>query len=231
MLVQYGGGILDARGSVGGQVHSRNRYGSYVRARTTPVNPNSSRQQSVRSYITAVVSRWREVLSSAQREAWEVYAANIAMVNKLGQTIKLTGFNHYVRSNTARMQMGLTVIDEGPTELSLPPGDVAFGATASELTSELSVTFDDEAAWVDTAGAGMSIKTTLPVGEGRSYLKGPTRYCGAIIGDDMDPETSPVAKFPAFSFAQGQKFSVIGRIATADGRLSSEFSTAVTVGA
>ncbi|GAI27992.1 unnamed protein product, partial [marine sediment metagenome] len=55
-LVQYGGGVLDARGSIGGQVHSKNRFGSYIRARTTPVNPQTNRQDAVRVAVSSLSS-------------------------------------------------------------------------------------------------------------------------------------------------------------------------------
>lgn len=55
-LVQFGGGILDARGSIGGQVFSKNRFGNYMRARITPVNPNSARQAVVRAIVQALAA-------------------------------------------------------------------------------------------------------------------------------------------------------------------------------
>ena len=97
-LVQYGGGVLDARGSIGGQVHSKNRFGNYIRARTTPVNPQSTRQNFVRNIVQYLSQRWSNTLTQLQRDGWEVYAAAITRANKLGAQIKLTGFNHYINS-------------------------------------------------------------------------------------------------------------------------------------
>ena len=109
MLVQYGGGVLDARGSIGGQTASRNRFGNYLRARTTPVNPRSSKQNKVRAVVQYLAQYWSNTLTQAQRDGWEVYAAAITRTNKLGAQIKLTGFNHFIRSNTPLLQSDKTI--------------------------------------------------------------------------------------------------------------------------
>jgi len=36
--IKFGGGVVDARGSLAGNVFSRNKSGAYMRARVTPVN-------------------------------------------------------------------------------------------------------------------------------------------------------------------------------------------------
>ena len=50
-LVQYGGGIVDARGSIGGNTFSKCAGGHYMRARTKPVNPKSALQQTRRANV------------------------------------------------------------------------------------------------------------------------------------------------------------------------------------
>ncbi|GAH66828.1 unnamed protein product, partial [marine sediment metagenome] len=119
-LVKYGGGIIQMSGSIAGNTHARNRYGNYVRARTKPVNPNSARQIKIRAVIAELTERWLNTLTDNQRTAWATYAAAIAMKNKLGETIHLSGFNHYIRSNAGYLDAVAQYFDDGPEELTLP---------------------------------------------------------------------------------------------------------------
>ena len=91
-LVQFGGGVMDIRGSIGGQVFSKNRFGNYIRARITPVDPKSAGQTFMRTVMAGNAIKWHDALTQANRDAWEVYANSIVTTNKLGAAIKLTGF-------------------------------------------------------------------------------------------------------------------------------------------
>ena len=222
-LVQYGGGILDARGSIGGQVHSRNRYGSYIRARTTPVNPQSTRQNKIRSVIQALSQRWSNTLTQAQRDAWEVYAAAITRANKLGAQIKLTGFNMFVRSNAPRGQSDDGIVDAGPTTLTLPTSDPIFACEVDETAQQISVTFDPLLAWNIIDDGFMYISMSIPKATGTNFIGGPFRLAGAIDGDTASPPTSPQLLSVPFPVAEGQAVVCKARISEVDGRLSDFF--------
>lgn len=230
-LVQFGGGVLDARGSVGAQVFSRNRFGNYIRARTTPVNPQSDRQSLVRNIMQTVSEYWSASLTAAQRAAWETFAAAITRVNKLGETITLTGFNHFVRSNTAVVLAGDAIVAAGPTTLSLPGSDPAFAVTASEATQQVSVTFNNGLAWANEDDAHMLIYMSEPKNTGNQYIGGPFRYAGKIDGNSAAPPASPAAIAVPFPVAEDQEIAVRARILRADGRLSDFFRDQVSVGA
>ena len=118
--VKYGGGIIQMSGSIAGNTFARNRFGNYVRARTKPVNPNSDRQVAARARVSFLSEYWASDLSAVNRGLWDTYAAAVAMKNKLGESIKLTGFNHFIRTNAVRMGVALPVLEPGPTILSLP---------------------------------------------------------------------------------------------------------------
>jgi len=223
MLVQYGGGVLDARGSVGGQTHSRNRFGNYVRSRTTPVNPQSSRQNLIRAAVAALAPQWSNVLSQAQRDSWEVYGDAITRTNKLGQQIKLTGFNMFVRSNTIRLQSADSVILPGPTTLTLPGADPVFEVEVDEANQELSVTFDPLLAWNQDDDGFMYVFMSQPKAAGVTFIGGPFRLAGAIDGDTASPPTSPQILPAPFPVAEGQQISCRARISELDGRLSDLF--------
>ena len=156
-LVKYGGGIIQMSGSLAGNTFARNAYGNYVRAKTKPVNPNTPGQVLARSAVTFLVDRWAAVLTAAQRTAWQTYADAVNMKNKLGETIQLSGFNHYIRSNAILQQQGKTLVDAGPTTLSLPEKDTTFAGAASEATQLITVTFDDTFDYIDEDDAFMFV--------------------------------------------------------------------------
>ncbi len=110
-LVKFGGGVVGMAGSIAGNTFARNRSGSYVRAKTKPINPRSSAQSLARTTLATLTYRWSQILTAAQRTAWNLYASSVAMKNKLGETIFLSGFNHYIRSNAFLMARGETVVD------------------------------------------------------------------------------------------------------------------------
>ena len=228
-LVQYGGGVLDARGSIGGQVHSRNRYGSYIRARTTPVNPQSDRQNIIRAIIQFLSQAWSNVLTQLQRDSWEVYADAITRQNKLGQQIKLTGFNHFIRSNSVRSQTSLATVPAGPTTLSLPPADPTFACTVDEAAQQISVVFNAALDWNTQDGGGLIVSMSEPKASGTNYIGGPMRVAGVIAGIDPGGVASPQVIAVPFPVAEGQEVVCSARITELDGRLSDPFRSQSSV--
>lgn len=229
MLVKFGGGILDASGSLGGNTFARNRYGNYVRSRVGPVNPNTSRQQYVRNLMGSLVEDWSVTLTQAQRDAWNVYANAIPWVNALGETVRLSGFNHFIRSNMAIIQAGGSLVADGPTTLTLPASDEEFVCTISEATQLISVAFDADRAWCDEDDAFMTVAMSIPNGAGREFLEQQLRYAGSIAGDSTTPPTSPQTIACPFPCAEDQKLYCQGRIIRADGRVSMPFLDTLTV--
>ena len=51
--IKFGMMMTDASGKLGGQVFSKNRGGSYVRTKSTPVNRQSSAQMNVRGIFVS----------------------------------------------------------------------------------------------------------------------------------------------------------------------------------
>jgi len=222
-LVRYGGGILVMSGSIGGQTHSHNRYGAYIRARTTPVNPQSARQNKIRAVIQLLAQYWSNTLTQAQRDAWEVYAAAITRSNALGAQIKLTGFNHFIRSNSARQNLDDSIIAPGPTTLTLPIADPTFVCEVDEAGQEIAVTFDDTADWCTQAAGEMYVSMSIPKAAGTNFIGGPFRVAGAIDGINPGGVASPQVIAVPFPVAEGQALVCSARISEDDGRLSDPF--------
>lgn len=223
MLVKFGPAIADARGKIGGLVFSKNRYGSYARTWKKPVNPNSAAQQKVRADMGALVSAWSIDLTQLQRDAWAVYAAAITFVNSLGETITLTGYNQYIRSNIARLNNGMTRISDGPVVLLLPPTDSDFDVSLSEASQQITVTFDDTADWCTENSARMAIHQGIPQNSARQFFGGRVRRCGEILGNSGSPPSSPQTVDVTFPIAADQKDWITGKVLRSDGRLSPNF--------
>jgi hypothetical protein len=116
----YGGGILDVRGSIGGQVHSRNTYGNYIRRKVAPVQPRTARQLEVRQLFAELSRRFSTILSDEQQEAWRQAAANTQVKDAFGDSIALTGINLYTRLNSLRLLMEQPPLDEPPPIQAVP---------------------------------------------------------------------------------------------------------------
>lgn len=218
-LVKYGGGIVQMSGSLAGQTHARNRFGNYIRSRTKPVNPQTDRQNNARDIVAFLAEYWHSTLEDAERTAWATYAAAVAMKNRLGETVYLTGFNHFIRSNSVRLLMGLAVVEPGPTVLALPETDTTFAASGSEATDLISFTFDTGLPWYTDAGAQMALFQGQPQLFTRNFFKGPWRFVGAL--DGVSP--SPTTRAAAFTLTEDQRIWCYGRICRSDGRLSEPF--------
>lgn len=231
-LVKYGGGIIQASGSIAGVVHARNRFGNYIRPRTKPVNPRSDRQSAARTIIQDLTDYWNsDAISDAERAAWGTYAASIAMKNRLGESVRLTGFNMFIRSNASRMAVGGSIIEAGPTDISLPGADPTIAMTANAGTGLLTIAFDDTQDWCKENGGFLSVSMGQPQLATRNYFGGPFRNAGGILGNTGSPITSPQTLVAPFTLVNGQKVFAFARLIRADGRVSNPFNFPVlTVG-
>lgn len=223
-LIKYGGGIVQMSGSIAGNTHARNRFGNYMRSRTKPVNPKSSRQMAARILIMFLSEQWRESpMTDAIRTAWGVYANSVNWNNALGETVLLTGFNHFIRSNAARMTAGGALVTAAPTDLGLPPGDPTFACSGSEATNLISVVFDTGFDWVDEDDAWFSVEMGSPQNPTRNFFGGPWRFGGSEEGDSVTPPTSPFTFTAPFTLIEGQKVWCRASIIRADARVSTRF--------
>ncbi|MCK5292688.1 MAG: hypothetical protein KAR39_11820 [Thermoplasmata archaeon] len=72
------------RGSTGGLTYTANQFHQIVvRARTAPVNPNTTNQTTIRSAFNVASQAWK-VMATPIREAWAEYAASLTYEGPLG---------------------------------------------------------------------------------------------------------------------------------------------------
>ena len=215
-------------GKQGGIVWSHNAGGPYVRSRSIPVNPNTDRQVAVRNGVRALSIAWDLTLTQVQRDAWDLYAANVSWTNRLGQVITLTGLNHYVRSNTFRLVSGIARIDAAPVIFDLATAEGALSATGSEATQDLTIDGDPAGLWIGEASAWQAYYMGRPQNASRKFYGGPWRLLTVVPG--AGPPPFPVVIAAQFPFADGQRIWLRSRVARGDGRLS-EFAQVNFLGA
>ena len=90
--------IGEMSGKSGCVVAAHNRFGSYLRVRTIPVNPNTATQQNARNNLTAI-SRACKNATSEQKAAWNAAASTHTLVDRLGRSYVPTGFQYFVSCN------------------------------------------------------------------------------------------------------------------------------------
>lgn len=221
-LVKFGAGVVQMSGSIAGTCFARNSAGNYARARTKPVNPSSSLQVARRTTMAYWTEYWHETLSAANRTGWASYASYVSMKNRLGESIKLSGFNHFVRVNTFRHTIGQSACPNAPTVLSLPDQDPSFAITASVATQLITVAFNDTLPWGDIVASAMGVFMGRPQLVTRNFFKGPWQYGGSIAGNAVSPQTFAAPML----LVLGQRIWCYARIATGptDSRLSEKFT-------
>lgn len=172
--------IINAKGTMsgkeGGIVYSHNRYGSYTRQRIIPTNPASSFQNAVRAAFEALANYWTNTLTPAERAAWDTYAANVTMTNRLSLAINITGMSMFVRNNTPRLLLGLSVKAAAPTTFTLGAiHQPAVGAIVVGPPSTVSITPNVTDDWyLNAAGRGY-VLFSRPQDPSINFCKGPFR--------------------------------------------------------
>lgn len=227
-LFSAGPGVSEIRGSSNGVTFSRNRFGMYIRQRSVPVNPQSSRQAVVRGYFNDLATRYRDTLSPAQRSQWQLYAENTSWLNKLGQQIYLTGQNQYIRSNSIALVGDVSLYDDAPSEFGIPAQETLWTPTASEATQEISIAYTFAA---DEDDQVFAFYMGRPRSASRNYYGGPWRHIGNVIGDSTTPPASPAPFDVAYPIQEGQLVTVYCRRLDTDGRLTQPFRQDLTVAA
>lgn len=207
-------------GSIGGITASHNLGGSYFRNRVIPTNPNTPQQQTIRSLVGQLTSLWLNTLTAAQRLAWETYAANVPLLNVLGEPINVTGLNMYVRSNVPRVQAGATRIDAGPTTFNLGDFTPITVVNATEAGQTFDVGFEAADDWAGEDDAHLLVYASRGQNASINYFKGPYRFAESVDGDSATPPTSPATMAAPFAFVAGQRLFFRGQVSRADGRLS-----------
>lgn len=239
---------LIVSGSMSGVTGSHNKGGQYFRQRSVPTNPNTARQQTVRSVFGAAVQSWSDSLSEPARESWRGYAEQVEVTDSLGLTKQLSGQQWYVGMATLIGQINafdllqsgnLPDFDSSAPAVAntgAPPGVVTtatLDATTPPGLLTLTGSMEDESPVAGT----VILFIGPPVTPGTRFYKGPYQLATidtiaqgvnqwTAVADMGDPEewATDIVPTPA---TIGAFFPIRVRILYEDGRLSQEFRTLV----
>jgi len=174
--------VADIRNKLNGSVFSKNRYGSYVRTKVTPVNPQTSAQQNTRNNLATNSQGWRD-LTESQRQGWISGAANFPFTDIFGNSKILSGSALYVKLNNNLVASGFPAISDCPSPVAIPA--LALGSfTADESTGVVSLAFTDTPVPADFS---LAIQTTGNVGAGKSFVKNLFRQVAYIAAAGASP--------------------------------------------
>jgi len=103
--VAFGGGVSQASGKIGGTVFSRNKGGAYFKNWVNPTNPQTQKQTDQRAALAQKSAAWRTI-TQEQRSAWGSWANDNPVLDRLGNSIVLTGAQAYIKININRTNAG-----------------------------------------------------------------------------------------------------------------------------
>ncbi len=114
--IRLGPTVIGISGTIGGVIFAQNTSGPYARAYSRGSNPRTVKQTSQRSTTAIISAEWKN-LTPAQQDAWDVWADLPAqiLVNSLGETYFITGFNWYVTINVRLLNIFRTLLVLPPT--------------------------------------------------------------------------------------------------------------------
>jgi len=212
--VKLGPMVVEARGKIGGSVFSRNKGGGYVRAYANPTNPQSGRQQIVRGYMATLQAYWRDTCTADERDGWESLAAETDFSNRVGDQIRISGLNLFLRTNTLRLLGSQAVLAAAPT------APARYGGTLLTFEED-GVSGDIE---VDAIGTALSagdlcfVWHSLPKSQGVNYYRGPWEVPTVIESTDV----APIQLVASASVVSGMRYHMRYICLDAEGRLSVE---------
>ena len=230
LMAIFDPGILAGiSGKMGGVVFSHNAGGPYIRNKGLVTNPNTPKQQTVRALLAQLTSLWVDTLTAVQRDGWTNYAANVPLINRLGQARNVSALNQYVRSNVPLIQAGFARQDDAPVIFSL--GDFTQPIALAQAAGQtLTVVFTDTDDWAGEDDAGMLVYVSRPQNQSVKFFAGPYQLAGSIDGDALLPPVSPALLPLPFIVAEGQNVFWRAQVIRADGRLSADVKLSALVG-
>lgn len=197
-------------GSVAGTTFSHNAGGSYVRRRSVPVNPTSTRQTVVRGNMSTNARGWN-ALTDPQRAAWKAYGQSNPVRNRLGASIKLSGISSYTRINNVSRDSGSGTITSAPSGVG--PGALLTVSITANTSTTVTVAFTPT-----PVGAARRIAVWW-TGPGRASVNPNQRQARLVAYSALNAATGVSITLPAAASAGDVSNFYIG-VVDSNGRLS-----------
>lgn len=178
-----------ARGSVGGVTFTANQFQQLImRAKTCPVNPSTLPQAWIRTALASASQHWN-LLTEAQRTAWNDYAATLLYTGPLG-TYTLPGRQVMV-GNLSLVLYGNNLLGTPLTPSYLGPTAPGFSAFEAVKTAEVSVGTGVAVSVSNNCGENMHalVERSVAFNPARERFKGPFLSSTAQYVPVPDPTT------------------------------------------
>jgi len=227
MKMKFGAIVVDGRGKIGGHVASKNRSGSYLRTKTTPVNPQSSAQMTARSSLATNSKGWAG-LTDAQRNDWNSATELYSKTNIFGDKVLPTGKNLYTAINCNLALASVAAISSPLAPISVPaPSSLTL--TSDNSDQSLSLVY---AATPVPANTVYMVEATEGVSAGTAFVKSKYRkieVLAAAATSPADLAASYIAKFGSVPAAGKKIFVRVTAISKTTGQRSTPLQTSCTV--
>lgn len=219
MLIR-GSFVADARGSLGGITASRNRSGAYLRKRIKPTQVPSDPRSRARADLADQAAAWT-ALDDSQRAAWDSVASAWTGTNRLGETIKLSGFNWFCKANATAALSGLTPLTDPPTTIPStdlhPPSDATLDASSQSFAADV----DPTDTWAGQATGHILLFMTDGQNPGRKSPTGGFTFVASFPGNGTPVTGITTTTLPRV-VVEGRVYFIRYVAQDADGRVSAE---------
>ena len=117
--IKLGAAITDIKGKLGGQVFASNKGGGYIRTNKVGGGRKSPLWGTRKSKLNYIAGQWRN-LTLEQIEAWNQYASENPVLNKVGTPVTLSGFQQFVKANIKALDIKLPLLAFPPSAFTPP---------------------------------------------------------------------------------------------------------------
>lgn len=215
-----------ATGSIGPFTVSRNAQGPFIRDRVSPAQPGSIKKTQAQVTWKFTAKRWHDQLTEDQRDGWKAYAFNVPMVDRLGAVRRLTGFQHFVRSNQLRRYVQIPPRHNAPKVFNLGEWTETPPTVKSSPTrATIQLSWDTNDHFAGEAGCQIHLFATVAYSPSVLSFRPPCNHVGFASAVMWPPK-----QFPMRSAANiGDHVFAEVQINRYDGRLSYRSRFAITV--
>lgn len=134
-LIEYTGIVNQIRGKLNGSVFNKAKGGFTVQSKQHPNQGLSPAQAQRRAMFSSVQRSWK-TLTADQFSKASQSAVNNPTTDRFGNEVVLSGYNHWVKLNLIRSQIGLPLLEDILTHPALP---VAFTLSPVNLVFDTDI--------------------------------------------------------------------------------------------
>lgn len=187
--VTLGSVVTDIRGSISGNVFSRNAGGNIIRARKAPVNRNTPAQAAARASLSATSKSWA-ALTPQQQAAWNQFAASYPIPNVLGAAKITSGFACFVGLNTVLAKVGATAITDPPQNKNVDFISTLSSFAADSGSQVIQFQIDEDNTPSDSE---FYVWCTPSLSQGKTPSKDKYRFVGAYGPESSAPYNQDIS--------------------------------------